>query len=70
MITTSNSTSPASANLVLEGPGAPENLSASASVVVVVVLGLLGGGAYLVMRRRSATEAAPQTDEKSEAQPR
>ena len=57
MITTSNSTSPASANLVLEGPGAPENLSASASVVVVV-LGLLGGGAYLVMRRRSATEAA------------
>ena len=69
MITTSNSTSPASANLVLEGPGAPENLSASASVVVVV-LGLLGGGAYLVMRRRAATEAAPQTDEKSEAQPR
>ena len=38
--------------------------------VVLVVLGLLGGGAYLVIRRRSTTEAAPQTDEKSEVRPR
>ena len=54
------------------GDQAVELLHANGPLVslVVVVLGLLGGGAYLVMRRRSANEAAPQTDEKSEAQPR